>query len=338
VFSVRNISAVAAGAALLAAPVAEASSSAARLTFDREVKREDCPDERAFRALVTARLGHDPFVNHDDRVVNVEIHSAASGIVGHVDIREDGNILQERTVRGGAKECEAVVEAIASIVALSLTPEQGQESGRDDGRSSEVARAPDTQAAPTSATTAAPSPRNEPASVDRASASPSAIRFAARGAIVSSAGLLPGLAIGGEAGGGFAARWFSLYAMGRGETQAGDAEGVRGQRLDGSVLSGGVAPCFSAAWFTGCGTAWLGVLQGRAPDAERPSLGSSLVGFVGARLGALIPLGAGLRLAPQVEAWVATVRTTLVYAGAATWTAPALLGSTGLGLVYVPEP
>lgn len=325
--------------ALLAsiAYAAPASSPMAHLTYERNVARDDCPDERAFRALVTARLGHDPFAELEGRSVRVRVTSDASRIVGRVEITEEGASHQERTVRGAAQECEAVVEALASVVALNLMPPT-----ESDGNG--AVPLPPLPAPPTAPPDPLPSPRalgprvgseTTQRAVDDSSPP---VRFGARGALVTSFGLLPGAAIGGEIGAGFDKGWFSLFAMGRAEAQPVHATGALGEHLDGSVLSGGLLPCFSATWFTACGVAWIGVLQGRAPDAERPSLGSSTVGFAGARVSARLRLGASLHFTPQVEVWVPVVRTTLVYAETATWTAPAFLGSFGLGLVYVPKP
>lgn len=310
---------------LLSATVhaAPPASPSARLHFDRKVTREDCPDERAFRALVTARLGRDPFDNREPRAVDVSVTSEASSIVGRVRMTQEGAPAQERTVRGSARDCEAVIEALASIVALNLAPEvEPDTKPREEPRP----RPPPSEVRAS---------RADAPVVPRVDGSPP-LRFVARGAAVASVGLLPGTSIGGELGAGFHKDWFSLFAAGRVEAQPADATGARGERLEGAVFTGGLQPCFSKGWFVGCGVAWIGVLQGRAPDAARPALGSSMVGFAGARAGVGFPLGSGLRLVPQVEVWVPIVRTTLVYAQQVTWTSPAISGSLGLGLTYFP--
>jgi hypothetical protein len=163
------------------------------------------------------------------------------------------------------------------------------------------------------------------------------VRFAARAAFVVGLGLLPGASLGGEVGAGVRRGAFVLFATGRGEAQAGEARGSQGERLDGALFTGGVLPCFVASWFAACAGASVGKLQGRAPEAATPSLGSSTVAYAGARIGAEVPLGAGLRLAPHVELTVPLVRTTLLYAQSPAWVAPALAGSLGFGLVYVVE-
>lgn len=339
----RRLAPVAVGiATTLAATAAGAEPVAtrpsARLLYERRGAGDACPDEHAFRALVTARLGQDPFTDAAERAVRIEIVAEGGRIAGRVEIAGSGAPKQERTVRGAPRDCEAVVEALASVVALSLAPPTSEPAPA----ASAVEPLPPLPPGPTPASV--PTTASAPVIADRASERPteeqpaSPLRFAARAALVTSLGLLPAAAVGGEAGAGLARGWFSLYLMGRAEAQPGHARGVSGERLDGAVFSGGALPCFTAGWFSGCASIWVGALQGRAPDAVTPSLGSSVVGYGGARALAAIPLGAGLHLAPQVEAWVPFVRTTLVYATAPTWTAPAIVASFGLGLTYVPSP
>jgi hypothetical protein len=319
-----------------AAEGAPGAAPVARLTFLVGSGPSDCPDEPAFRALVTARLGRDPFDERATHHVNVRLSSEGRALVGRVELTGAAPPSVERTVRGSATECEAVVEALASVVAIQLGPD-----ARTSGPPSEAADAdarpltPEPEEAPQKIPepprdeAAPPSPVREPAARPH---------FVARAALVSSVGLLPGTSAGGELGAGFGIKRFSLAAIGRAETQPGYADGVRGERLDASVLSAGLLPCVSITWVVGCGVGLLGVLQGSAPDAENPSLGTSFVGYVGGRLGASIRLGRGLALAPQVEAMIPVVRTTFVFAQATTWVAPPLLGSIGVALTYSAGP
>jgi hypothetical protein len=315
---------------------AEPTPATARLVFEQNVRREDCPDERAFRTLVTARLGKDPFSEQGLGSVHVTLGTEGAGILGRVSTTGGGGARRrERSVRGSMQECEAVVEALASVVALHLAPPQGDEPQQD---------LPPLPVAPSLPSSGTPVPREDvdarslPASKDE-EREPHAVpvRFAARAALVGGLGLLPGASLGGEVGAGVRRGAFGLFATGRGETQAGEALGTQGERLDGSLFTVGVLPCFVASWFAACGSASVGKLQGRAPEAATPSLGSSTVAYAGARIGAEVPLGAGLRLAPHVELTVPLVRTTLLYAQSPAWVAPALAGSLGFGLVYVAE-
>ena len=308
--------------------------------YARTVAGNDCPDERAFRALVTARVGRDPFTERSEQTVRVMISAEASRIAGRVEILEGTATRQDRTVKGAPRDCEAVVEALASVVALSLAPPTGAE---PSAALPALPAAEGRRGEPPPPSMPATNGSTQPASSDVARDGDAGtrslpVRFAARAALVSSFGVLPGTSIGAEVGAGFARGWFSLHAMARGESQIGSAAGTRGERLDGAVFAGGLLPCFSTAWFAGCAGPWVGALQGRSPDAAPPLLGSSTVGYIGARMAAALPLGSGFRLGPQVELWLPLVRTTLVYAGVPTWTAPAIGGSVGLGLAWVPEP
>lgn len=337
-----HAAAIVSASALVAFPVrgegesAGAPSSAratAHLVYEASASDAQCPDEAAFRAMVTARLGRDPFERASTTGVEVRVAHARDGLVGTVVLAADGATPTTRDVKAGRGECEAIVEAMASVVAVHLAaaPAPPPLPAPSAPAAPAKARAPEPEPA-----RASEAPAPDPAGEGRASGA--ALRLAARGAGLVSVAALPGAAAGGEVGVGAERRWFSLFVMGRGEAQLGDASGARGERIEAALLSAGVLPCVSAGWLVGCASAWLGSLQGRAPEAATPSLGSSLVGFVGARAALSLPMGSRLRLTPQVEAWVPLVRTTLVYAGAPTWTAPALSGSFGLGLVYVAPP
>lgn len=315
-------------------PVARSTDpgAVAQLAYDARASASECPDEAAFRALVIARLGRDPFDASASTRVAVAVAHAGDAIVGTVAFTGAGGEDATREVRGAHGECEAVVEALASVVAVQLSSTPSPPSLPS------APPLPEPRAPAKSPSEAPPPPRDEPPAAHLQAPTTTTTRFAARAAFVTSFGALPATTAGGELGVGFERRWLSVFVMGRGETQLGDAEGARGERIEGAWLGAGLLPCVSSSWLVGCATAWVGQLQGRAPEAASPSLGSALVGYVGARGALSLPMGARLRLTPQVEAWVPLVRTTLVYAGAPTWTAPALSGSLGLGLVYVAAP
>ena len=321
---------------LLGAPdIASAESPAqAKLRYDILAPKAQCPDEGAFRSLITARVGRDLF---DDAVgqrrVTITIEPEGRGLIGHARIADTAGTPRTRDVRGSTTECEAIIEALAAVVALALSPESAFRP-----KENEPASLPALPSASSSPPAPASSPEPPPTTPAPALRSDHHLRLEARAAGVTSIGLLPALSVGGEVGAGINSGAFSLLLFGRGETLPSATRGGLGERLDASILTAGLSPCGRIAVLTGCMVGWLGVLQGRAPDAATPSLGSSTIALVSARIGAEVPLGLGLALAPQLEIGVPLVRTTLLYASNPTWTAPALIGSFGVGLTYVSRP
>jgi hypothetical protein len=131
---------------------------------------------------------------------------------------------------------------------------------------------------------------------------------------------------------------FALFGEGRGETQVANARGEAGAAIEATLLGAAIAPCGYVGVLFACVVARMGVLQGRAPDVARPSLGSSFHATLGPRAGVWAPLTAGFGITAFAEMAVPLVRTTLVVDDRPVWTAPAIAGSVAVGVGYVTDP
>lgn len=106
-------------AAMLAAPVAHAESSA-RLEFQRGQGAETCPDRDAFEAIVAARMGSSPWSHTATRLVRIHFFPDGANVSGRMELLAGGAVLGVRTVRSGSGECHELAESLALGVALAL--------------------------------------------------------------------------------------------------------------------------------------------------------------------------------------------------------------------------
>lgn len=107
-------------AAVLAAPVAHAESSSARLEFHRGQGAETCPDRDAFEAAVASRMGSSPWSLTATRLVRILFSSDGAKVSGRMELLAGGAVLGTRTVRSESSDCHELAESLALGVALTL--------------------------------------------------------------------------------------------------------------------------------------------------------------------------------------------------------------------------
>jgi hypothetical protein len=300
----------------------------ARLAY--VVTAPSCPDETSFRALVTARLGRDPFTPVSEDQADVGVRRDGAGLSGRVVVRRSGKVAAERSIRASAGECDTLVEALAAVAALAIDPDAAL---RPSERLPELP--PSTPPPAATMTPVKPPPEVVEYRPLRPEEPPTRVSFAARGAIVGSIGVLPAGSMGGELGIGFGIGKFSLFAEGRAETKVATAGGSPSSRIDGTLLTAGIAPCGRVGVLIGCLVGRVGALRGRSPDAAHPRDDSTMVAYIGPRLALHLPIDDSFAITPQLEMVVPLVRTTLLFDQQPAWSAPSIAGALGLGVMYV---
>ena len=103
------------------------------------------------------------------------------------------------------------------------------------------------------------------------------------------------------------------------------------------MLSGAIVPCGHIGPLDLCAGFRAGGLQAKALDVTRPSLESTFVAAVLARLVLVVPLPKGLGLRLGVEGGLPLVRTTYSIAGQEIWSAPAVHGTAFVGLGWTAQ-
>jgi hypothetical protein len=271
---------------------------------------EACPDDASFRNLVTARLGYDPFAANLDAPnrIRVELNLAHGRVAASATLTREGQAARSaRALEGAPSECEAVVAALATTVAIALDPMRASATGAPalpPGSKDDTPR----QAEPP-----LPGPERP---------HPKPLVLFASAAPVISIGLAPSPSLGGEAGFGMRRGQFSLEALARAETTPTSVQVASGDHLGATVYSGSLLPC---GWVVGlrlCGVVRIGLFEGAASDLARPKSGAaSFYGALGLRAGYQIRLTEALALEPSLDVAAPLDRTELVINGAGVWTA-----------------
>jgi hypothetical protein len=306
-----------------------------RATLDYAVEADaSCPDEPAFRTMVTTRLGRDPFVSRAPSSVRVRFSSRGRVVVARIEIAESGAGPGVRTLEQPKHACEALAGAVAAAVATAIDP-----AGPIPAASSELPPLPPPVASTVPGDAPpAPAVRQAPAVVSPyvASAAGPAPRLALTAHALGSVGVVPGPALGALAGVGIRYGAFALHAEGRFETTPAATLVTASDRLTGVAYTGSLVPCGLVRWFEGCIGVRLGALQVTSLDVIRPTLTRAVSAALLARAVARLPLTSGVLFRVGLEGGLPLVRTTFSVEGEPVWTAPAAHASLFVGIELLP--
>lgn len=97
-----------------------AEEATSRLAYDAGEASLGCPDERAFRHKVEARLGYDPFVAEAKKSLAVAFRRRERSIVVETDWT--GTSGSKRWFEGNSGACEDLAETVAAAVAIAIDP------------------------------------------------------------------------------------------------------------------------------------------------------------------------------------------------------------------------
>jgi hypothetical protein len=309
-------------ATVSAAPALAAEHETFRLTYSAPDDAR-CPDEMSFHNLVAARLGYDPFDADRLSFVRIELTHDGGRLRGRAEMARSGAAPSSpRELYGDDDKCDALVEALATSLAIALDP----------GRALVPAPPPPGPAAPPEPTPVLPPAPARPAEPPRPDEPARASLFGAVGGVVSVAAA-PTVTLGGNVALGFRIQGFSLEAEGRAETTPGSTTEPSGDPLEATIFSGGLVPCANVGAWSLCAFARLGVFQGEALDVVQPRLVSSVYASTGVRVGYAIALSRIFALRPALEGTLTITRTTLYVDNAGVWTAGPVAASLGLALI-----
>src|SRR5205814_10613388 len=94
------------GAVLMLIAARTSAAPAARLTYERAVGTELCPDESTLRRAVEQRLGYDPFFPWANRTMVARIRTDANGLHGIVELLDETGLVRgSRELSARAPEC-----------------------------------------------------------------------------------------------------------------------------------------------------------------------------------------------------------------------------------------
>lgn len=278
-----------------------------RLVVTRDKNAAECPDERALRDAVGARLGYEPFAPDAPSLIIVTFRQHGEALLGTVQLRDAaGQVKGERTHSSARGDCEELASTTALTISILLDPRAGMIPPRSTELKPQVELKP--------------GPPPERRSVGW--------RLTAAGTGVL--GMAPTTTVGLLVGAGVAGRWWSASAEFRADWPATRAIGSLEART--SFTGGNLVPCAHIGMGYACTVLALGAIRGEVGGSS-PSSQSTFHLMIGPRVGLSIPLAPWLSLDGHVEAPIAPTRTTLRVAGVDLWSTPTISGLVGIGIL-----
>jgi len=314
------------GVAIHAAPAAASDRAALGLSVHVDPTVADCPSEDAFRQAVSTRLGYEPFVARAQTQVSVAIESDPPGVLGRLTWAGASNESgAERTLKGD--NCSELFEnlAVAVAVQIQLLEEEKEEAEAavESGRNKQSVEQP---AVPVLRQPSHPLPRSS-------SRAPSSMHLLLGAGPSLALGLVPSpvgmgrvfIALRGDA------LALELGAEASTRVSLTRSEGA-GFDVNAYAFSGAV--CVQRAIWFGCSVGRLGALSVRGFGVDTPRAASGISGWLGARAGARMPVGARISVGGYADLSAALGRRTVFLDAAAEWRQPALLATAGIDVAF----
>jgi hypothetical protein len=299
---------------------AERARAAARLVYVREEGADACPTEQAFRDAVSARLGYDPFLAEAPDTVTLSIARENRAFRGKLAVvRADAPRPAARSLESSSCEDLVTTAALSASVALDPLHGTGPPPPPPPQRADPPPPAPaETRPAPE----AAPPP---PAASRRAEIVAGVVAY-------GSLGTAPGATVGGGVHADLRLRPLRFGVEGRAELPA-EADSpvvgrVRASSLSALALACGELPMQPFVVFA-CGEGALLWLRASSVDTPVVRESQAVVPAVGARLGALLPVGV-VELRAYAEALARLAEVRLEQDGREAYAFSTLVGTFGI--------
>lgn len=311
--------------AALSSTLASAEEPTVRLDYSRGTRAQSCPDAAALRENVAARLGHDPFVELALLELRVRVTRESSAWSAHLELARGAEVLGENTATSDAETCGALMTELEIAMAIALDPVMLRHLPAPEAEPAlEPEPAPEPAPAPELEPEASPPPAPEPAvatAVETPAEESEPLRFRVSLAAHLSLFSAPAPAFGVTIGAGLMSTSWSLSLEARADVAAGESRQMG--RVESSLLTLSVVPCFHHRAFFGCAVVSGGVFRAEGIGFARPQRISSATWTAGGRLGAEIPIVGPLHLSVGAELTAALSRIGLsTEDGTSLWSTP----------------
>jgi hypothetical protein len=329
-----------AGAVLLSSlALSGADARAAPLTVRLDYAAgPGCPDAAEFKAVVIARLGHDPFVESAPDQVLVRIEPGERTIDGRIEWRDaNGQWAGEQTFPSVSTDCPRLVRVMGFALAVQIQ------------LLAKAAAAPDSHvAAPAEAASPPEPPTAKPTQPVATPAPPEGPTVAAAAGRPLTPGPRPTFGVGAGPAVGFGmasapvllGRLFGVVAWPRVSVELGAVASLPAttRRADGAGFSqqhllGSAAGCATATRWNGCVVVNAGAVRMAGQNIDRPT--SAIVPIVetGIRAGVVQRVGSRALLGAHAAGLVNVTRWTGTLDQVPVWTAPRFAGTLGIDAI-----
>jgi hypothetical protein len=299
-----------------------------------------CPDAAAFKAVVIARLGYDPFVESVPEQVMVRVEPRTGTLDGRLEWRDaTGEWAGEQTFRSVNTDCPGLVRTMGFALAVHIQLLERMTAASDASAAAPAEAVPPSE--PPGVTVATPPAAATPALPLPTVASAAAGRAPAAG---------PGLALGTGPAVGFGmssepvllARLFGIVAWQRVSlelaalgslptmTRRPDGAGFSQRHLLGSAAVCATSGPATAGQWSGCVVATGGTVRMAGDHIDHPASGSVLILETGVRAGVRQALGRRAFVSAHADGLVNLTRWTATLDQVPVWTAPRFAGALGV--------
>lgn len=322
---------------LLAAPCgADDSRQSAALEFVVPVDA-GCLSEAAFHDLVAMRIGYDPFSVSSSRKIRIEVHAVDGGLSGTTELRDRQQRRQAgRVIRGGANDCDEILNSLALGIAFLLDPLAGV-------RPREEPTFVVAQPAPVSVPVSEPRPetgaQREPAELAQLQDpvdEPEVWHLAAYVAGSGSLWLAPGPTAAPVVGIGARNDHFSIWVEGRIEWMLDYAQTALGDSIDSTVSAAGPNACVTYTVGLLCAGVQFGVFRSSGHSLAKPRQQLDFFASSNVTLGIEVPFAGRGFFRVAGEARFPLTRLELLIESGNVWNAkPVALGAqAGVGMNF----
>ena len=294
----------------------------AKLVYVRGQGAESCPGEMELRMSVAHRLGYDPFNTGSRRTIMAVVEGNDERLTARMELVDEQGVSQgERKLEAAPDRCGDLIRALALSMSIAIDPEHtGSDPNapplfRFEQSAGEASRAD--------------SSPEEPAPREQSRDAPLFLRFGLGGQV--GLGTAPAPAAGLLVIGSARYRDFSVALEYRTDADASRVL-ANGARIESSLMTGNVAPCFHYGPGLACGVFSFGVVQATS-DATHPENDAALYAAAGIRLGTEWELTPPVVLRTHADLLGALTRPHIELDGQNVWEMPAVSGSLGLALL-----
>jgi hypothetical protein len=307
-----------------------------------------CPSRGEFEQLVASRMGYAPFDERGEMRIVVEIAGVSpNAMVGSIRLIDAHGAAAGRREISTPSHCADLAESLA--MAVSILVEEFRAAETEAAAESESAAEPAAESESAAATESAAVTESAAATEsESAAATESATESAPHSegvpsepvgvalgvAFLGEVGVAPDPTLGARVSGGVRYSFLEIALELSLSTQVATARLGSSDRINVIGYYADLAVCGHLAPVGACLLGGGGALQATVQTVASPRAQTSAMGFVGARIFGVIPLGDVVRIRPFVEVWAVLVRTVVLVEGAAVWEAEPIAGRLGLELAF----
>lgn len=305
-----------AGTAAAGEPIAD---EALLIVYERRGAAWQCPDRRMLDESLNAHLGE--AASTVRRQVAVTLAGEGDELWAEARLVEGDRVVAERFIVARSNDCAELIEAVALVLAIALSPEDepDEEEVEDEAEVAAPAAAPaiTTAAPPVSRSPGPPIPAAEPR-----------IRYAAGLGMAASVGSAPGLATGMTVEARARRRGLSLGFEYRHDLES--LEPAGGGAIGTRLQVASVVPCAHRGPIAACAIASVGALHGQGHDLDGARADATPYVAYGARVAIARPVGAGMSLRLAADLLGISTSTTVRVGDMEIWSTGPAAASVGL--------